>query len=213
MSIFPAAGFRTQSGVTVGLLTDSGYRNQWSRIIRRDGTPVKPAPASIADLNLYYLPKVADRAAQGSYIQQTFGEATVQMSGEDSRKPNRSPATPHDGREAAISKVEQIRRVVKLSPNDSERFRSHSHSPHQEAKFIPCLSSIALWFPYLSMPGTWTTSFTSLAISHCSMTQHRRRLRDIHRISPLLCCARPARYRRRNCFVASRFSGGGGATV
>src|ERR1019366_2115170 len=39
---FPAAGFRTLSGVTVGLLTDSGYRNQWSRIIRRDGTPVKP---------------------------------------------------------------------------------------------------------------------------------------------------------------------------
>src|ERR1035441_8356197 len=30
---FPAAGFQTRSGVTVGLLTDSGYRNQWSRII------------------------------------------------------------------------------------------------------------------------------------------------------------------------------------
>jgi len=48
---FPAAGFRTPSGVTVGLLTDAGYRNRWSRIIRRDGTPVKPAPASIPDLN------------------------------------------------------------------------------------------------------------------------------------------------------------------
>ena len=43
---FPAAGFRTASDVTVGLLTDSGYRNQWSRIIRRDGIPVKPAPFS-----------------------------------------------------------------------------------------------------------------------------------------------------------------------
>src|SRR5438477_244392 len=40
---FPAAGFRTQAGVTVGLLTDAGYRNHWSRIIRRDGKPVKPA--------------------------------------------------------------------------------------------------------------------------------------------------------------------------
>ena len=53
----PVAGFRAQSGVTIGLLTDSGHRNQWSRIIRRDGTPVKPAPASIPDLNLYSLPK------------------------------------------------------------------------------------------------------------------------------------------------------------
>src|SRR5271166_3036254 len=79
---FPAAGFRTVDGVTVGLLTDSGHRNQWSRIIRRDGTPVKPAPASIPDLNLYFLPTVADRALQGSFIQQTFGETTVQMSGE-----------------------------------------------------------------------------------------------------------------------------------
>ena len=69
---FPAAGFRTPSGVTVGLLTDSGSRNQWSRIIRRDGTPVKPAPASIPDLNLYLLPTAGERAQQGAFIQQTF---------------------------------------------------------------------------------------------------------------------------------------------
>ena len=31
-----------------------------------DGTSVKPAPASIPDLNLYFLPKAADRALQGS---------------------------------------------------------------------------------------------------------------------------------------------------
>ena len=36
---FPAAGFRTQDGVTVGLLTDAGFRNQWSRIIRRMEPP------------------------------------------------------------------------------------------------------------------------------------------------------------------------------
>ena len=76
---FPAAGFRTRDGVTVGLLTDAGFRNQWSRIIRRDGTPVKPAPTSIPDVNLYLLPEAGDRALQGSFIQQTFGEATVQL--------------------------------------------------------------------------------------------------------------------------------------
>ncbi|HZC24203.1 MAG TPA: hypothetical protein VE866_12745, partial [Candidatus Binatia bacterium] len=52
---FPAAGFRSHNNVTVGLLTDSGYRNGWSRIIRRDGKPVKPAPHRIPDINLCYV--------------------------------------------------------------------------------------------------------------------------------------------------------------
>ncbi len=32
---YPSAGFRTHGNVTVGLLTDAGYRNVWSRVIRR----------------------------------------------------------------------------------------------------------------------------------------------------------------------------------
>ena len=103
---FPAAGFRTQDGLTVGLLTDAGFRNQWSRIIRRDGTPVKPAPTSIPDLNLYFLPKAADRAVQGSFIQQTFGETTVQMTGEGSRTAIDLPAASMWKRQGAIE-VEQ----------------------------------------------------------------------------------------------------------
>jgi len=118
---FPAAGFRTQSGVTVGILTDSGYRNQWSRIIRRDGTPVKPAPASIPDLNLYYLPKVADRAAQGLYIQQTFGEATVQMSSEGSRTCIDLPP-PSQWKRSGKIEVKQQDGVVMLSPVTVEDF-------------------------------------------------------------------------------------------
>src|ERR1035437_7187599 len=118
---FPAAGFRTLSGVTVGLLTDSGYRNQWSRIIRRDGTPVKPAPASIPDLNLYFLPKVAERAQQGAFIQQTFGEATVQLSGEGSRTPVDLPAASKWKRSGEIQ-VEQNDGVVQLSPPPAKDF-------------------------------------------------------------------------------------------
>jgi hypothetical protein len=118
---FPAAGFRTLSGVTVGLLTDSGYRNQWSRIIRRDGTPVKPAPARIPDLNLYFLPKVADRAQQGAFIQQTFGEATVQLSGEGSRTPIDLPAASMWKRNGEIQ-VEQQDGIVKLSPRARKDF-------------------------------------------------------------------------------------------
>jgi hypothetical protein len=118
---FPAAGFRTLSGVTVGLLTDSGYRNQWSRIIRRDGTPVKPAPVRIPDLNLYFLPKVADRAQQGAFIQQTFGEATVQLSGEGSRTPIDLPAASMWKRNGEIQ-VEQQDGIAKLSPRARKDF-------------------------------------------------------------------------------------------
>jgi hypothetical protein len=112
---FPAAGFRTQDGVTVGLLTDSGYRNQWSRIIRRDGIPLKPAPVNISDLNLYCLPTIAERPQQGTYVQQTFGEATVQLSGEGSHAPVDLPLASSWKRSGEI-KVEKVDGVIKLSP-------------------------------------------------------------------------------------------------
>lgn len=79
---FPAAGFRTNNGLCVGLLTDSGYRNQWTRIIRRDGKPVKPAPARIPDANLYVGSSLQDRSQGNYYVQQTFGEVTQQISPE-----------------------------------------------------------------------------------------------------------------------------------
>ncbi|HEY1902159.1 MAG TPA: hypothetical protein VGG56_07010 [Terracidiphilus sp.] len=112
---FPAAGFRTHNGVTVGLLTDAGFRNQWSRIIRRDGTPVKPAPARIPDLNLYSIPYTADRPKQGAYIQQTFGEATVQLSGPGSRTAVDLPPASSWKKNGHIA-LEQHGAVVKLSP-------------------------------------------------------------------------------------------------
>jgi len=118
----PAAGFRTLSGVSVGLLTDSGYRNGWSRVIRRDGTPVKPAPDSIPDLNLYSLPEMADREQQGgTYIQQTFGEATVQLSGEGSRTVINLPA-PSLWKTGGDIRVEQNGAVVTLHPGDRKAF-------------------------------------------------------------------------------------------
>jgi hypothetical protein len=76
---FPAAGFRTQNGLCVGLLTDSGYRNQWTRIVRRDGRPVKPAPARIPDANLYIGSSAGERSKGDFFVQQTFGELTQQI--------------------------------------------------------------------------------------------------------------------------------------
>lgn len=113
---FPAAGFRTRDGVTVGLLTDAGFRNQWSRIWRRDGTPVKPAPARIPDLNLYLLPKPGERAQRGVFIQQTFGEATVQLTDKASHTRVDLPA-PSNWQRSGKIRVEEQEGVVKLFPN------------------------------------------------------------------------------------------------
>lgn len=71
---FPATGFRLQNDVTVGLLTDSGSRNGWSRMIRRDGKPVKPAPDQITDINLSYVCRESDRIQRRFFVSQTFGE-------------------------------------------------------------------------------------------------------------------------------------------
>ena len=79
---FPAAGFRTKNGLCVGLLTDSGYRNQWTRIIRRDGRPVKPAPARIPDANLYSAARREQRDQDEFFIEQTFGELLEQLPGD-----------------------------------------------------------------------------------------------------------------------------------
>ncbi|HEX4487113.1 MAG TPA: hypothetical protein VH088_12655, partial [Terriglobales bacterium] len=69
---FPAAGFRTKDGVTVGLLTDAGYRNLWNRTIRRDNAEsVKPAPNEISDVNLEYVNRTDNS------VNQTFGEELV----------------------------------------------------------------------------------------------------------------------------------------
>ena len=75
---FPAAGFRTKNNVCVGLLTDSGFRNQWNRIVRRDGKPVKPAPREVPDPELYRVSSGAEREQDSLYVQQTFGELQEQ---------------------------------------------------------------------------------------------------------------------------------------
>ena len=75
---FPAAGFRSKDALCVGLLTDSGYRNQWSRTIRRDGKPVKPAARQIPDAFLYEVSSGEERAKGQYFVQQTFGEVLEQ---------------------------------------------------------------------------------------------------------------------------------------
>src|ERR1019366_10811995 len=89
---FPAAGFRTNNGLCVGLLTDSGYRNQWTRIIRRDGKPLKPAPRRIPDANLYSGSGAEDHSQGDFFVQQTFGEVMEQVAGEQNAQNVAIPA-------------------------------------------------------------------------------------------------------------------------
>jgi hypothetical protein len=84
---FPAAGFRTKNGLCVGLLTDSGYRNQWTRIIRRDGRPVKPAPHRVPDANLYSGSRAEEHNKGHFFVQQTFGEVMEQKAGDPDAQP------------------------------------------------------------------------------------------------------------------------------
>jgi hypothetical protein len=88
---FPAAGFRMKNSLCIGLLTDSGYRNQWTRMVRRDGRPVKPAPRSIPDANLYSGSSHEERSGGKFFVQQTFGEVTQQIAGEHSTQSVRLP--------------------------------------------------------------------------------------------------------------------------
>jgi len=66
---FPCCRFRTQDGLTVG-----SHRCRVSQPMEPNHTARwnagEAAPTSIPDLNLYFLPKAADRAVQGSFIQQ-----------------------------------------------------------------------------------------------------------------------------------------------
>ena len=75
----PVAGFRMKNGLCVGLLTDSGYRNHWTRIVRRDGRPVKPAPRRIPYANLYTISSPQEHSSGNFFAQQTFGEVTQKI--------------------------------------------------------------------------------------------------------------------------------------
>jgi hypothetical protein len=91
---FPAAGFRTTSGVVVGALTDAGYRNGWSRMYRRDGKPIKPAPAVIPDPNHSVVSKQEEHRQGRYFIRQTFGEELRAL---DHASPNPVELSPASG--------------------------------------------------------------------------------------------------------------------
>jgi len=78
--IYPAAGYIVEDSLAVGLLTDAGYRNQWTRNIRKRPTDQRTnnmgfeAVHTIADANLYRIANIEERSQNENYVRLTFGE-------------------------------------------------------------------------------------------------------------------------------------------
>jgi len=74
---YPAAGYMIGDSLAVGLLTDAGNRNLWTRNIRRRpsaGGVGFRAIQEICDANLYRITSKADREAGNNFVKLTFGE-------------------------------------------------------------------------------------------------------------------------------------------
>jgi len=74
---FPAAGYMLGDSLAVGLLTDAGNRNLWTRNIRRrpsTGEIGFRAIREICDANLYQVASGNDRSQRNNYVKLTFGE-------------------------------------------------------------------------------------------------------------------------------------------
>ena len=116
---FPVAGFRLPDDVTVGLLTDSGYRNGWNRIIRRDGRPVKPAPHQITDSNLCYVCCEDERNQRRFFVSQTFGEELVSEENQNSGAAISLPGV-SDWHKRGNTQIEERNGTTILSIPDSQ---------------------------------------------------------------------------------------------
>ena len=74
---YPAAGYMIGDSLCVGLLTDAGNRNLWTRNIRRRpsaGGVGFRAIQEICDANLYRIASTAERNKGDNYVRLTFGD-------------------------------------------------------------------------------------------------------------------------------------------
>jgi len=76
---YPAAGYMIGDSLAVGLLTDAGNRNLWTRNIRRRpsaGGVGFRAIQEICDANLYRIATQTDRKDGNNFVKLTFGEVS-----------------------------------------------------------------------------------------------------------------------------------------
>jgi len=76
--IYPAMGYRTTDGLTVGLLADAGFRNHYTRVFRRRPGLGEPGglldTKELPDARLFEVCRPQERKLGNRYISQTFGE-------------------------------------------------------------------------------------------------------------------------------------------
>ena len=105
--IYPSAGFMYNDSVAVGLLSDAGYRNQWTRNIRKRPTDQRTsnsgfkAVQTIADVNLYRIADQKERMEGEKYVRLCFGELSDYNAGQVKALKNNflSVAFSHNGGE------------------------------------------------------------------------------------------------------------------
>lgn len=103
--IYPAAGFFLEDNIAVGLLTDAGHKNQWTRNIRKRPTDQRTtsigfkAVQTIADVNLYHIATIEERSRKENYVSLTFGELSDYNAGHPLLLNNEylKVAIPHNG--------------------------------------------------------------------------------------------------------------------
>ena len=117
--IYPAAGFLLDDSIALGLLTDAGYRNQWTRNIRKRPSDQRTnhsgfkAVQTIADVNLYQIADAEDRLQNDNFVRITFGELSDYNNGRTFLLKNKflHHAAPYKGGE--IKKVRKKDFIVK----------------------------------------------------------------------------------------------------
>lgn len=124
--VYPAAGFFLDDSIAVGLLTDTGYRNQWTRNIRkrpadqRTGNLGFKAVQTIADVNLYRIANQEDRSRNDQYVSLTFGECSDYNAGIPTVLNNKylTDAYPHYGGEIKV----EVNSGIKIPFTSSDGF-------------------------------------------------------------------------------------------
>lgn len=124
--IYPAAGFILDDSIAVGLLTDAGYKNQWTRNIRKRPTDQRTsnmgfkAVQTIADVNLYRIATPGDRLRNDHFVGLNFGELSDYNTGVPDVLDNTflNDAFPHQG--GAIKRVKGDDFIVAADPRQPD---------------------------------------------------------------------------------------------
>jgi len=90
LETYPAAGFRLKNGIAVGLLTDAGHRNLWTRNVRKRNI-IAPfensefaAVQMMPDPDLFKVATLSERESGQNYVALNFGQVFNFTSGSSS---------------------------------------------------------------------------------------------------------------------------------